>query len=173
MAKGIPNNYDYKSEAFDSLEMIVRDDLSVNIENWAKFRHTITASASSTSLRSINSQSISEEVKQSYIELSKSHYEAVTMLGATKLSLNNAKESLQVNPLIFKKSFKEFYMHAGSVLDNIARLIYIINIPNAVFELDRWGNYKRHSIGYGSLDTIRQNSNSQLRDTLSLLRAKT
>jgi len=99
----------------------------------------------------ISNSPISTDVKNSYIELSKSHYEVVTMLGAVKLSLLNLEDFSDKDELVFKKSFKEFYMHAGSVLDNLSRLIYIINVPNGASALGNYGKLKRHSIGYGQL----------------------
>ncbi|WP_448697850.1 hypothetical protein ACFGVR_13670 [Mucilaginibacter sp. AW1-3] len=152
MAIKIPESYDYRILEFDPLEMSVRDDFNVDIENWAKFRHTITASVNSNSL--VSRSPINTNVKSSYVELSKTHYEVVTMLGAVKMSLIALEEYAGKNDLIFKKSFKEFYMHAGSVLDNLSRLIYIVNMPNSANEVDRYGRFKRHSIGYGQLSKL-------------------
>ena len=151
MALKIPSNFDFKKIPLDPLEVIVRDRLNVNIENWAKFRHTINASVNANSLKS--KSIILPEIKSSYIELSKSHYETVTMLGATRISLDTLINSQDLDRLIFKKSFKEFYMHAGSVIDNIARLIYIVNIARSTKEKGRHG-LLRHEIGYGGLAGI-------------------
>lgn len=157
MAIKVPKGFNYKNIALDTLEMEVRDMLKINIENWAKFRHRIKVGVSSTELHSI--ATISEAVKCCYLELGKSHYEAVTMLGATKMSKISVLKAIGKNPLIFKKSFKEFYMHAGSVIDNLARLIYIINIPVAPTQQGQFG-LKRHSIGYGGLRSLlNQNPN--------------
>lgn len=159
MAIKIPNNFNYKSVGLDPLEIIVRDKLNVNVENWVKFRHTITPSVNSNTLRS--NQTISEQVNSSYLELSKSHYEVVTMLGVTKMCLNDLNLIGRYN-LEFKKTFKEFYMHSGSVLDNLARLIYIVNIPNAPYERGRFG-LMRHSIGYGGLKKIQLHNQLDLK----------
>jgi hypothetical protein len=170
MAIKIPTDYNYKSIDLDPLEKKVRDQLKVNVENWAKFRHTITASVSSESLQS--SSPISTEVKSSYLELSKSHYEVVTMMGATKLSMTNVKRSIKKDRLVFKKSFKEFYMHAGSVIDNLARLIYIINIPDAPTKIGKYGGYKRHQIGYGNLYGLCTHFSSHLQGYCKFIKSK-
>lgn len=147
MAIPIPNNFDYKLIALDPIETEIRDSLDINIENWAKFRHVIAAGTDSKSLRS--NLNISSDIKNSYLELGKSHYEVVTSLGIAKLSLNSLLRS-PANTLQFKKDLKEFYFHAGSILDNLARLIYIINIPNAPTATDQWGKI-RHSLYFSKL----------------------
>lgn len=173
MAVKIPKDYNYKKIKFDDLEEAVRDKYKVNLENWAKFRHTITASVNSNSLHSSNL--ISDEVKSSYIELSKSHYEVVTMLGATKMSLEKIIKSEKGDQLVFKKSFKEFYMHAGSVLDNLARLIYIVNVSESVTKGEtKYGRFilKRHDMGYGSLAGIYKNKKSELKGYSNIVKSK-
>lgn len=171
MAIPIPSNFDYKTIKIDPIETVVRDQLNVNIENWAKFRYTISIAVNANTLKS--SDSIPQEVKSSYVELGKSHYEIVTMLGATKISLNNllvficCKDHLQ-----FKKSFKEFYMHAGSVLDNLARLIYIVNVSNSPGDKD--GHvFKRHSIGYGLLKATQRDNPNELKGYTRIIHNKT
>lgn len=173
MAVKIPKDFNYKKMPFDDLEESVRDKYKVNIENWAKFRHTITASVNSNSLHSLSP--ISDVVKSSYVELSKSHYEVVTMLGATKLSLDKIIKSEKGDQLIFKKSFKEFYMHAGSVLDNLARLIYIVNVSESITKGDtKYGRFvlKRHDMGYGSLAGIYKNKKSELKGYSNIIKSK-
>ncbi|MDB5122161.1 MAG: hypothetical protein JWP94_290 [Mucilaginibacter sp.] len=170
MAIKIPLGYDYKMQEFDPLEMTIRDSLKINIENWAKFRHTITASVNANSLISV--LPVSPDIKSSYLELSKSHYEVVTMLGATKISLNSLEEFVNKDHLIFKKSFKEFYMHAGSVLDNLARLIYIVNVSNGVSTRDRYNKLIRHTIGYGQLKKIYLNNKPELKGYNNIVKSK-
>ena len=170
MARKIPDDFDYKKIKLDDLEVKVRDEWNVNIENWAKFRHTITASVNSNTLKS--TQLIPDNVKSSYIELSKSHYEVVTMLGVVRLSLENVKTSMNSAPLQFKKSFKEFYIHSGAVLDNLARLIYIVNIPNAPSARGRFG-LERHSIGYGGLKKVQNAQPQNLKGYTRIIKNKT
>lgn len=148
MAIPIPNNFDYKLISLDPIEAEIRDSLNINIENWAKFRHTIAAGTNSSALKPKPNINLSEEIKKTYLELGKSHYEVVTMLGAMNLSLN--KYLTNNNLLICKMSLKEFYLHTGAVLDNLARLIYIINIKNAPTDKYK-GKLKRHNITYASL----------------------
>lgn len=154
----ILDDFDYKKIQLDPLEQIVRDKLSIDIEHWAKFRHTIAIGTNAKCLTSTHPLAV--EIKESYLELGKSHYETVTMLGAAKMSfiaLVNTRD-----PLIFKKSFKEFYMHAGSVLDNLTRLIYIVNVKNALLARDK-GKLIRHSIGYGSLKRVYNQNKAELK----------
>ena len=170
MARKIPENFDFRSINLDDLETKVRDILNVNIENWAKFRYTITASVNSNTLKS--RETIPNEVKSSYIELSKSHYEVVTMLGAVSLSIINMESSINIEHLDFKKAFKEFYIHSGAVLDNLSRLIYIVNIPNAPFERGRFG-LLRHEIGYGGLASIQKNYPTHLKGYNRIIKNRT
>lgn len=171
MSLKIPIDFDYKSIPLDPLELKIRDELMVDVSCWSKFRHSINVGTNSSSLHS--NSSIASEVKESYIELGKSHYEVVTSLGATKISLDNVIKSINKDGLLFKKSFKEFYMHAGSVLDNLARIIFIINIPCAPTLKDKNGKYKRLSIGYGSLKTIYQKNASHLKGYSNFIKSKT
>lgn len=170
MAIKIPKTFDYKLIDIDPLEKKVRDVLGVNIESWAKFRHTISLGVSSSCLSS--NVALSEEVKACYLEMGKSHYEVVTMLGATRICIDNVKKFSKTDSLLFRKSFKEFYMHAGSVLDNLARLIYIINIPNAPIAQDRWGNFKRHTIGFGGLNSVLAQNTSSLKGYSKAIKSK-
>ena len=170
MAKKVPSSYNYKEEALDPIEKKIRDELIINIENWAKFRHTIDVGVNSNSLKS--DLPISNDVKNCYLELGKSHYEVVTMLGATKISIDYATLSENQNHLVFKKSFKEFYLHAGAVLDNLARIIYIINIPNAPTAKGDYGKLKRHSLGYGSLKSVYKKNRKDLKGYSRIINSK-
>jgi hypothetical protein len=171
MAIPIPNNFDYKLIALDDLEIETRDSLAVNIENWAKFRHVIAAGTDSSSLHS--NHSITSDIKNSYLELGKSHYEAVTSLGIAKLSLisllGNSTRTLQ-----YKKNLKEFYFHAGSILDNLARLIYIINIPDAPTKVNNRGYIQKYSMYFSTLKDLYNNNNykSHLKGYKQLIYAK-
>jgi hypothetical protein len=56
--------------------------------------------------------------------------------------------------LLFTKSVKDFYFHVGCLLDNLARLIYIINDPNSATATQRRRGslvLVRHWIDWGSL----------------------
>lgn len=149
MALKIPINFDVRTQHLDPNETFIRDNLNLEIENWARFRYTINIGNDASNLHSRSS--IAEEVKEAYRELAKSHYEVVTSLGCTKLSLAIAYQTLAIHPLPFKKSVKDFYFHAGCLLDNLARLIYIINDPNSATERYSKGLLVRHWIGWGGL----------------------
>jgi hypothetical protein len=103
----------------------------------------------------ICSTPIAEEVEEAYRELAKSHYEAVTSLGSARIALEDVAQSHGRHILLFGKALKDFYFHIGCLLDNLARLIYIVNDPNSATEMygrgPRRGLLVRHWVGWGSL----------------------
>ena len=149
MTLKIPVNFNVLSQELDRNETFIRDELKLQIENWARFRYTIHIGNNADNLYSSNP--IPEEVKAAYIELAKSHYEVVTSLGSARLALIDASLSQYENLLRFRKSLKDFYFHIGCLLDNLARLIYIINDSKSATEKTRRGFLKRHRIDWGSL----------------------
>jgi hypothetical protein len=149
MTLQIPNNFQVHKQALDSNETYIRDQLCLKIDQWARFRYTIHVGNEAENLYS--NKSISEEVKESYRELAKSHYEVVTSLGSAHLSLQNCSQYKKNPILFFTKSVKDFYFHIGCILDNLARLIYIINDPQSATEKNQRGALVRHWVGWGSL----------------------
>jgi len=150
MAILIPSDFDFRIISLDDNEAFVRDELGLNIDHWAQFRHAINVGIDANNLRGEHGSSVTENVKSAYRELGKSHYEVVTSLGYAALSLVLAKNSQ--NLLMFQKSCKDFYFHVGCLLDNLARLIYILNDPNSADEIDgRSKDFTRHVIGWGGL----------------------
>jgi hypothetical protein len=149
MALQIPDNFDVYTEKLDVNETFIRDALSVQIENWARFRYTIHVGNDADNLHSQGP--VSEEVKAAYRELAKSHYEVITSLGCAAVSLEMVVESLEIHPILFKKSVKDFYFHTGCLLDNLARLIYIVNDPHSATETNRRHHLLRHWVDWGSL----------------------
>lgn len=147
MTLQIPDNFDVRTQDLDGNETFIRDKLRLQIDQWARFRYTIHVGNEADNLYSINP--ISEEVKESYRELAKSHYEVVTSLGSAKLSLQSASQLTDIS-LLFTKSVKDFYFHIGCTLDNLAWLIYIINDPQSATETHGQG-LKRHWVHWGSL----------------------
>lgn len=135
MSVKIPIDFYSINQGLDSCETFIKNCLNINIDGWAKFRWTIHIGNAANVLKNKNNEKISKQIKLCYIELAKSHYEVVTSLGCLKLSLNQLKGKHDVQ-LSFVKSIKEFYYHAGRMLDNFARLIYIINDKNASIEIN-------------------------------------
>jgi hypothetical protein len=117
----------------------------MNVENWAKFRYAINIGTDPCHLQG---NSISEEVKSAFRELGKGHYEVVCSLGYCNLTL---LDLMLGSPFVFHKAVKDFYFHGGVLLDNISRLIFIINIPNAASDKDKNGALMRHKIDRSSL----------------------
>jgi hypothetical protein len=151
MAIPIPSDFDFRTIPLDENETLIRDALGLNIDHWARFRHAIGVGLDAANLRGKYGVPVTENIKSAYRELGKSHYEVVTSLGYIALSLALARNG-QENLLMFQKSCKDFYFHAGCLLDNLARLIYILNDPNSANKIDtRYRDFKRHVIGWGQL----------------------
>lgn len=151
MAVKIPLSFNSIDQGLDSKELYIKNVLYVNIDNWAKFRWAIHVGNQANVLRSLDIGSISKEVKTSYIELAKSHYEVVASLGCMKISV---KQLLSPSVgLEFHKNVRDFYFHVGRMLDNLSRIIYIINDKNCSTEVFKKSKkLKRHWIDWGSLD---------------------
>jgi hypothetical protein len=143
MAIPIPPDFDYRKEHIDDYEILVRDVFGLNVENWAKFRYAIGVGTDPARLQG---SSISDDLKDAYRELGKCHYEVVLSLGYCNVALLEISFG---NSFVGRKSIKDFYFHGGALLDNLSRIIYIINEPNAVsanMKRDRTGDYVRRAI---------------------------
>jgi len=149
MSIPIPNDFNVYNQQLEVNEICIRDELRLNILNWAKFRYTIHVGNNAQYLQS--DITISDNVKDSYREMAKSHYEVITSLGCCKLSLDEIHENIRNNPLKYKKSLKDFYFHIGCLLDNLARIIYIICDSNSADAVDRRGRFIRHWIDWTHL----------------------
>ena len=145
MARPIPPDFNYRKELVDTNEQFIRDAFGMNVENWARFRYAINVGNESSNLQGT---SIPNDVKAAYRELGKCHYEVVCSLGYCNLTW---LDLLLGNPFVLHKAVKDFYFHGGALLDNISRLIYIINVPGAASAKDRKGTHLRHKIARGSL----------------------
>jgi hypothetical protein len=175
MAVSIPTGFNVKRVGLDPLEKRIRDKFGLNITNWAKFRHTIKIGTNANVLSS-PVPPIADQVKQAYLEMGKSHYEVITSLGSARLSLDQTIKAHPKNHLLFKKSCKDFYFHIGCLLDNLARLIYIIvdrNSATATFAKGwKAGMYKRHWIDWGQLDSYsgykRLKKSKQLKEIINI-----
>mgnify|MGYP000984663830 CR=1 FL=1 len=150
MAVAIPADFDFRLIPLDVNELYIRDVLGLKIEHWAKFRHAINIGNDASNLYSTGATLASDNVKSAYRELGKSHYEVVTSLGYAVMSLQIARGDNHL--LMFQKSCKDFYFHAGCILDNLARLIFILNDRDSTNEIiTRFNTFKRHWVGWGNL----------------------
>jgi hypothetical protein len=148
MAVPISASFDYLKEQIDINEHAARDIFRFNVDNWARFRWTIAVGNESSHL---SGTSIPEEVKGAYRELGKCHHEAISLLAYCGLSL---QPLLFGNPFVIQKTIKDFYFHGGSMLDNLSRVIYIVNVPDAASartKANGTGDYKRHAMTRGRL----------------------
>ena len=143
MAIPIPQDFDYRKEQIDANERIVRDVFHLHVENWARFRYAIGVGSDPAHLQG---SSISDALKDAYGELGKCHYEVVLSLGYCNLSLLELNFG---NSFVLRKAIKDFYFHGGVLLDNLSRLVYIVNHPDAVTantKKDGTGDYVRRAI---------------------------
>jgi hypothetical protein len=145
MAIPIPPDFDYHKEQMDDYEKLVRDVFHLNVENWAQFRHTIGVY---TNPERLQGSVISDELKEAYRELGKCLYEVILPLGYCNLAF---LEIHFVNSFAIRKAIKDFYFHGSVLLDNLSRIIYIVNDPGAVSAKGRTGDYVRHRIDRSDL----------------------
>lgn len=151
MAIEVPADYDVNAVTLDVYETYFRDILRLDIANWAKFRHTIYIGNNSACLHP-RSGIVAEAVKEAYRELGKSHYEVIRSLGWAKQSLLFANGTMTDDPVMRAKSENDFYFYVGRLLDNLARLIYIVNDPHSASDTRRFRGqdiFVRHWLGWG------------------------
>jgi hypothetical protein len=143
MAIPIPPDFDFRKEIIDPFEHIVRDAFHMPVDNWARFRYTIGIGTDPAHLKG---ELVSDDVKDAYRELGKCHYEVVLTLGYCNFAVMEINFG---NQFVVRKATKDFYFHGGALLDNLARIIYIVNDPRAVsanMKRDGTGDYVRRAI---------------------------
>ncbi len=150
MAIALPADFDYRKADIDQFEQLVRDAFQLNVENWARFRHVIGLG---TDPARLIGPVVSDDLKDAYRELGKCHYEVVLSFGYCHFAL---MELNIVNPFAVRKAIKDFYFHGSVLLDNLARIIYIVNNPDAVSSRikpknGQTGDYVRHRIDRSDL----------------------
>jgi hypothetical protein len=145
MGVAIPPDFDYRKELLNYNELIIRDVFRLRVENWTKFRFSIQVGTETTRLRG---QNVSEESKDAYLSLGKCHYEVICSLGYAYKSFQDTHIE---NPFICEKAIKEFYFHAGALLDILSRIVFIMNIPESHLARNKKGIYERHLIDRGTL----------------------
>lgn len=146
MVSAIPSSFDYEKEMLDPYERYIRDNLMLNVEEWVKFRWIISCGTSKENIHGRNAGS--KNVIDSYLEIGKCNYEVICSLGYCKVSLN--KYSSCPNDFEGQKSIKDFYFHAGAVLDNLSRIIFIVMVKDAASK-EKNGSFVRHRIDRGEL----------------------
>src|SRR5437773_10070717 len=103
MAVAIPEDFDYLKESLEYNEVIIRDVISLEVNNWARFRHSIGVGTDSYRL---SGPTISTEAKDAYLTLGKCHYEVVCSLGYAAKALYDIHAE---NPFVCGKAVKDFY----------------------------------------------------------------
>ena len=147
MVSAVSSTFNYKKEQLDRNETYVRDMLLLNVEEWAKFRWVISCGVDPANISGKNAGD--RNIIESYIELGKCNYEIICSLGYCKVSLNNYVDY----PGSFdgQKAIKDFYFHAGAVLDNLSRIIFIVTIKDAARKTTKKGTLIRHRVDRGEL----------------------
>lgn len=129
------SSFNAKSEILDPIETEVRDNLGVNLHHWILFRRAINCGTSAEPpVLTFNPGFDTVERRDAFLDLGKSNYEVACCLGfarQTLIEIQRLQVTTAIEQLRFFRVSKEFYFHAGSVLDNLARLIFIINDPNS------------------------------------------
>ncbi len=144
MAIPIPTDFDYRKEQLDTNELTARDIFGLNVENWAKFRYAIAVGNEASHLQG----SPGPDVQDAYRELGKSHHEVVSSLAYCNYA---QLDILFGNFFVIQKAIKDFYFHGGALLDNLSRIIYIINVKGAASAKTRKGEYVRRVMDRGIL----------------------
>jgi len=124
MAVAIPPGFDYRKEQLDSNKLTARDIFGLNVENWAKFRYAIAVGNEASHLQG----SPGPDVQGAYRELGKCHHEVVSSLAYCNYSQH---DMVFGSFFVIQKAIKDFYFHGGALLDNLSRIIYIINVKDA------------------------------------------
>jgi hypothetical protein len=141
-----PTNYDYRHDVLDPEELYARDAARLDVEYWAKFRFAIGIGHYNEQTKPIKGEGLNETVIDSYRELGKAHYQAITNLAEAHLSLTLARftfpPSNLLNHTMFDKSVADFYYHLGAVLDALARLIYNLCAPDAATHTEKFEGEK-------------------------------
>ena len=150
MPHEIPSDFDVKAIPLDPNEAVIRLNLPLDIVIWARFRHPIGVGISASSLTSLHGP-ISDAVKAAYRELGKSHYEVIMSLGYSKIAYLSGMAAPRL--IYLQKSLKDLYFHFGCLLDNLARIIYIVNDPKCLNE-KRGAVLRRHKLDWGDLLSV-------------------
>ena|SRR3990172_6467713 len=93
MALKIAPDFDVNTQALDTNETFIRDNLKLQIVSWAKFRHTINIGNNASNLYSLAGP-IPNDVQDAYRELAKSHYEAILAIPQNSLGGALSRERL-------------------------------------------------------------------------------
>ncbi|MFA6557680.1 MAG: hypothetical protein WCT03_14785 [Candidatus Obscuribacterales bacterium] len=95
---------------------------------WQKFRYVVNSAANTSIMKWKATASPSNDVQEALLEIGKSHHEAISSLVFLRMCLDDTNE---VDALSLKRNVKQFYFHAGCLLDNLSRLIFIICDPDS------------------------------------------
>lgn len=146
LKRTIPNDFNYKKQPLDSYATYVRDILALPIEQWVKFKYRINDADRAAIL--FSKKIVSEELQQTFLELGRWHKSVVLSLGYAKISLLETQQNIQADRFKCTKSAKEFYFHLGEILDNLARMTFIINNSDAHNKRNIQGKLVRHLINF-------------------------
>jgi hypothetical protein len=149
MAKKTSIDFDVTNEELEYKEAYTRDILEVKIDNWAKFRHIVSAGIDPKSLH-FKDENVegNKDVSTAFPDIGKSNYQAIVNLGYCKQSLKDACQHELGEHFLFEKSICSFYFHASAVLDALGHLIYMLSIKEAVTKNDTYKRPYRHKMDW-------------------------
>lgn len=142
----IPSDFNYKYVKLDIFASYVRDILALPVNNWVKFNYRIRDADDLSVLSS--KKIISEDVKQTFLELGRWHKEILLSLGYAKIASLETNQNIQADRFKCVKTTSEFYFHIGTVLDNLARIAFLINHADAPSKRNMHGKLLRHLIDF-------------------------
>lgn len=163
MPRSVPSSYNFNTEPLDPAENQARTLLGTEILDWQRFRYSVNSGTNTTVLLWQPGFTPDRDVKQTYLDLGRSHHETICSLGFMKSTLDAADPTHMDS---FKYHVKTFYFHTGCFLDNLARLIYIVaDFGRSPTEVNYRGIHQRRFIDWGILKGL------QSRTSLSLYKA--
>lgn len=152
-----PRKEDKSHTTLDALEQFVRDDLSVDLSGWVRFRHRINLGSHSGHLYFPNKQLSTKGKKEAYLDIGKSLTEIVSCLGMARITqsqlsqllANSSSEKAFLESFLeFLRQAKLFYFLVGCITDNLARVVYTLRHKDS----HKRGKEKtkRRKIGFGA-----------------------
>lgn len=128
MGRRVPRSYNFALEVLDPVEHHARNALTLNLRPWQRFRYAINSGTDTTKMRWSHGAHPNADVQAAYLDLGKSTHEVISSLAFLRMSLD---EALTATAIDFERRVKEFYFHGECLLDNMAKVIFIVAHPSS------------------------------------------
>lgn len=151
----IPEDFSLKDQNLDSNEIFARNILGIKMNNWAHFRHAVAEGNQSIHVVSTNDGQIPPEIKSMYCEIGPNHYSYLSSLAAAKQIFNDGDYRMNAKELTHHRLCTGFYHQLGSALDALARVVYILTVPDAHSKRGKW-RFKRHHTDWKQCASLSQ-----------------